>query len=249
VAQVPFAELVGDAALWEELRTGADEFAASTERRLPELIGREGAGSPTKPFIVRRHARDEEGRLTFSPTDPLIRLGASQALLEILDAYRAVPVWLQEVNVWYTVPNPAATERISSQQWHRDGRENHIVKVFTYFSDVDAEAGPFEYVLGSPAGGRYGDVFPWAKQEVYPPEEALMQTIDPGDVVSLTGPPGTVVICDTSGFHRGGFARSKARVMAVHAYLAEKGRKSRKFEVDWSADGASLPEISRAALS
>jgi hypothetical protein len=36
--------------------------------------------------------------------------------------------------------------------------------------------------------------------------------------VSFTGPKGTLIFCNTSGFHRGGFAIGKPRVLATVTY-------------------------------
>ena len=102
---------------------------------------------------------------------------------------------------------------MASQRWHRDPEDDHIVKMFIYFSDVDEEAGPFEYVRDSAAGGKYGDVFPWGQGHRYPSAEELEAAVDPDDRLTMTGPAGTVIFCDTAGFHRGGFARTKPRIL------------------------------------
>jgi hypothetical protein len=250
VATVPFAELVGDSALWNELSDDVGEFVASTERMLSNPTG-DGTGvDSVKSFIVRRFNKGEGGEdFVLRASDPLLRFGVATELLAVLNAYRGTPVWLLEPNLWYTVPNPNAPERVSSQQWHRDGRENHILKVFTYHSDVDEGAGPFQYVLGSAEGRKYGDLYPWEKREVYPPPDELMAAVDADDVVSLTGTPGTMVICDTSGFHRGGFARTNARVMTVHTYVSDQARSARKWRIDWDADAESFPQLARDALA
>ena len=64
-----------------------------------------------------------------------------------------------------------------------------------------------------------------------------------------TGPAGTLVVCDTSGFHRGGYGRSKPRVLATHTYIDRKvtpENQRRKFQVEWRGDG--LSEQARFAL-
>ena len=44
-------------------------------------------------------------------------------------------------------------ERMSSQRWHRDFNDRHLLKAFLYLVDVDEETGPFEYVPRSAPGG------------------------------------------------------------------------------------------------
>ena len=251
VAIVRFSDLFDDGSLWEELGADSREFVESTERRLPSLSPEEIANLYGKTHLVRRFlSKDMRPWPQFEPANPWLRFGASTAIVGIIDAYRGRPSWLQEFDLWYTVPKASATERTSSQRWHRDGRENHIMKVFTYFSDVDDEAGPFEYIRGSAGDGKYGSLFPWQKQEVYPPQDELTEAIDQEDFLTLTGSPGTVVICDTSGFHRGGFARSKPRVLSFHTYLSDDvSRKKRKFDVDWSPGKVVPPTLARDALT
>jgi hypothetical protein len=160
-------------------------------------------------------------------------MGASPEILGVVNAYRGTLTRLHDFDHWYTVPNPDAG-RSASQRWHRDGWEDHIVKVFTYFNDVDAEAGPFEYVLGSPTGGRYGELWPWEDKEVYPPDGEVEASVAAEDIRSMTGPARTIVFCDTSGFHRGGFARSRPRILSYHTYLSDEAqqRHRRKFDID-----------------
>ncbi len=135
-----------------------------------------------------------------------------------------------------------------SQQWHRDPEDLHVVKVFLYFSDVDEEAGPFEYVPGSTEGGRYGDVFPWGKSESwYPSVEEFDREVPESDRLLVTAPAGTIVVCDTSGFHRGGYARSKPRILSTHTYVSPGSTWGRRFEVEWA--NGDLSEAARFALS
>src|SRR5262249_6503443 len=151
-----------------------------------------------------------------------------------------------DLDEWYTVPFPAADERVGSQRWHRDPEDQHVLKVFVYFTDVDEEAGPFQYIKGSAEGGRYGGLSPWSKamssrlallrrRRLYPSEKWVEKRVDASDVATVTGPAGTVVLCDTSGLHRGGFARSRPRVLSYHTYVSP-GARQRCFTVDGQAE-------------
>jgi hypothetical protein len=243
VAVVPFGELFPDGELWEELSADLAGFVGEVERRLPSMSREDRIAEFGKAFLVRRF-RGQKLRLGLD--NPWLRLGASPEFLGIVNAYRDRQMRLNDFDNWYTVPDPDA-ERSASQRWHRDGWEDHIVKVFTYFNEVDGEAGPFEYVLGSPQGQKYGELFPWEDKEVYPPDGAVEQAVDPADIKPMTGVPGTIVFCDTSGFHRGGYARSKPRILSYHTYLSDEGQRKhrRKFDIDLP-DG--LPPESQYAL-
>lgn len=253
VAVVPFAELFGDEGFWAELEADMGSFVEAAEQELATLSPEERkAQYGTKSFLVRRFRARKKGepQPALGPSNPWVRLGVSDQLLGIVNAYRGEQLRLHDVDNWYTVPEGGEVERVLSQKWHRDGWEKHIVKVFTYFVDVGEEAGPFEYLRGSPAGGKYGDLWPWEDEEVYPDQDAFAAAVDPADCAMLTGPAGTVVICDTSGFHRGGYARSKPRILSYLTYLSDEGNRQhrRKFTVDWAAGTDGLSPAARYAL-
>jgi hypothetical protein len=252
VAVVPFADLFGDAQLWRELEADMDAFVRQTEEELPALTVEERKKRfGNKWFLVRRfRSRRGEPLPALGPDNAWVRLGVAAQLLDVVNAYRGKLMRLHDIDLWYTSPEGDETERVLSQKWHRDGWENHIVKVFTYFREVDEEAGPFEYVRGSAEGGKYGALWPWQDEEVYPDQEEFAAAIDPSDCLTLTGPPGTILICDTSGFHRGGFARSKPRVLSYLTYLSDEGnqRHRRKFDVDWSSGDSGQSEAALYAL-
>jgi hypothetical protein len=128
-----------------------------------------------------------------------LRYAAGNSLLGIVNAYRGAQVKLVDDE----------SERVASQEWHRDPEDQHVVKVFLYFSDVDVDAGPFEYIPQSAEGFKYGHLWPWGKGERYPPTEELEAVVPDADRILATGSAGPLVICDTSGFHRGGYARTK----------------------------------------
>jgi Phytanoyl-CoA dioxygenase (PhyH) len=230
LAIVAFAELIGDDALWQQLAEGVRTFVAAAEQQIRERGGR---FERKDDFIVRRKAL-----MGATPPSEALRYALSDQLLGVVNAYLGMRSKLTYMDNWYTAPSPPQADRIASQRWHRDHIDRHIVKVFTYFSDVDAEAGATEYVKGSAAGGRHGDLWPWRPEDEsgdqYPPSEELERRISESDRVAAEGPVGTVVLCDTGGFHRGGFAR-KPRVTANFTYVSPAALAShltkRRFEL------------------
>jgi hypothetical protein len=250
IAIVPFAELIGDGGLWEALQADIDAFVAAAESELEH-----GGAKRKKDFLIRRYPRGKKKLPTepaILPSDgPWLRYAAGDALLGIVNAYRGGQVKLVDFDLWYTVPVGDEAERVDSQEWHRDPEDQHVVKVFLYFSDVDEDAGPFEYVPQSAEGFKYGHLWPWGESERYPPTEELEAAIPRSERILATGSAGTVVICDTSGFHRGGYARAKPRILSTHTYvnkkITPKRPERRKFTVDWRE--GELSEASRFALS
>ena len=247
VARVPFGDLFPDSPLWAALEADMAGWIEETEARLPAMSHEDRVAEFGKSFLVRRfRAKKGDAKPVLGLDNPWVRLGASPEFLGIVNGYRQQQMRLHDFDNWYTVPDAEAA-RSASQRWHRDGWEDHIVKVFTYFNDVDLDAGPFEYVLGSAAGGKYGDLWPWEDKEVYPPQDELEAAIDDADKSALTGGPGTIVFCDTSGFHRGGFARLRPRILSYHTYLSDEGqqRHRRKFDVEPLGE---VPESTAYAL-
>jgi hypothetical protein len=251
ISIVPFAELVDDDDLWSQLKADMDEFVAGAEDELEHG----GRAKRKKDFLIRKYPRGKKKlpkKEAILPSDgPWLRYAAGDALLGIVNAYRGAQVKLVDFDQWYTVPVGDDAERVASQEWHRDPEDQHVVKVFLYFSEVDEDAGPFEYVQHSAEGFEFGDLWPWGESERYPPTEELEAAIPASERVRATGPVGTLVICDTSGFHRGGSARTKPRILSTHTYVNKKitpeRPERRKFTVDWR-DGE-LSEASRFALS
>ena len=72
----------------------------------------------------------------------------------------------------------------------------------------------------------------------------------PEDAIpTFTAPRGTVIFCDTSGFHRGGFATSRPRVLATVTYsspasLASLTERNYRFSGDLEA----LDDVQRYAV-
>ena len=114
---------------------------------------------------------------------------ASQRLLDLANAYLEMWSKLEYVDVWYSVPQPEAAERISSQRWHRDYNDKHLLKIFLYLVDVDESMGPFQYVAGSQPGGPYAEAWGWEPLgQHYPTEEELEARVPASAARAFTGP-------------------------------------------------------------
>jgi len=247
IAVARFTDLFG-AELWQDAVADITPFVDSTREQAADLSKQKKAKGKEEVIVRRFFSRD--GAVPhYSLSGPWLRIAASDGVLDIVNGYTGQPRKLTYVDNWYTVPYPHATKRVASQRWHRDPDDDHIVKVFVYFSDVDEEAGPFEYVRDSAADGKYGQLWP-GTEGVYPPGEELEAAVDPEDRMTMTGPAGTVIFCDTAGFHRGGFARTKPRILMISTFLRENTWKGkRRFEVDFEGREESLSDQARRALS
>ncbi len=199
---------------WRDIEAQRDRFVAETEADLAaggeNVRVREG-----KEFVVRLHSYGVELGLD----DPWFRACASRRMLDVANAYLRMWSKLEYLDVWYSVPQPAEAKRVSSQRWHRDYNDKHLLKAFLYLVDVDENMGPFQYVPGSQPGGPYADAWAWRPLgENYPTEEELEERIPASAIHAFTGPQATLIFCNTAGFHRGGFSITKPRVLATVTY-------------------------------
>jgi hypothetical protein len=97
-------------------------------------------------------------------SDPLLQLAVSPELLDTVNLYLDFYSRLNQINYWNT--NPLKTPdrmRVASQNWHRDPEDRKLVKVFIYYTAVDENAGPFEYILESRPGQRHEKLWPAPK--------------------------------------------------------------------------------------
>jgi hypothetical protein len=215
-ATLPFSDLVTDHAIWSELEADAARFVSETEAGLAQEHG--GSDSelrrrPGKEFVIRKYAYG----VNLGLEDPWLRLAVDPRLLDVANAYLGMWSKLEYVDVWYTPP-VKEDERRSSQRWHRDFNDRHLLKAFLYLVDVDERTGPFEYVPRSAPGGELDGLWPWRPLgDNYPPQDELAESV--GDrAVTFTAPKGTIIFCNTCGFHRGGFATENPRVLATFTW-------------------------------
>ncbi len=247
-SQLPFTELF-PRPVWDSLSAEAAEFVAAAERGLAGDDGGLQAGTRGKDFLIRKN--DEHG--TVSLDNPWLSVCLSRKMLDIANEYLQLWSKLEYVDLWYSIPVGADAERKASQIWHRDFNDRHLLKAFLYLSDVDEQAGPFEYVPGSQPGGRYADIHPWAPMAIGRiSEKELAKFVSDEDVRTFTAPKGTIIFCNTSGLHRGGFAETTPRVLAPVTYCSPASLASlteRNYALPRATDLTSLDPVVRYALT
>jgi hypothetical protein len=236
-----------------QLATDVEDFVTSDRvkqkiEQFKQDIGHRRMGGDD--YMVKRHP---EGP-TFPLSHPLIQLALCGPMLDIVNSYIGLWTKLIYTDVWHTIPADPGT-RIGSQNWHRDPEDRQVVKVYLYFNDVDATAGPMEYVPNSAPGQRYGRVYRWkphAREHRYPPEAEFNRRFAGAERMLCTGSPGTLIFCDTDGFHRGGIATARPRILATWTFVtpASIGITSRRrFTISPTIGYQDLSPAARFALS
>jgi len=220
VSVINFSDLLD-----ESLLNNMSEWIVNNEKNLTT--------KHKKKFLLS-YFGTENKELLLDVTNPFVRFYLSSEILEITSLYLGYIPQLFEVYVEKTIPvgleNPTY-----SQNWHRDPEEKRTLKVFVYLSDVTDDAGPFTYVMGSaPTGmGKYKKLFPQKLPHgSYPSEMDVSSKIGLTDLLTATGIKGSIIFCDTSGLHRGGYAKSQHRIMATGFYPSKHYSEGSRFSVN-----------------
>jgi hypothetical protein len=208
---------------WPECEKHSRKFIEKTEAAIEKRKEKEAKKGKKKglgkgDYIVRLFGKDVP---TLDMSDPWLRLGINDRMLDIVNSYFGLWAKLTYVDLWYTPPAQPGVDRVSSQRWHRDYNDDRLVKVFLYLVDVNDDTGPLEYVPGSTVDGPYGQIWPWrpVSNDLYPPQDEFDEKIPKSAQIAFTGPEGSLLFANTSGFHRGGYATGdRPRVMAVYNY-------------------------------
>lgn len=189
----------------------------------------------------------------YSADNPLIKIGLGPALLNVVNSYFGLWSKMKYTDAWHSIPIPSP--RIGSLRWHRDGEDRKMMKVYLYCSDVDENAGPMEFIPGTnyvavnhPANGPGKQICEWGDSGSKRYASDLIEQRFPSSTRrQCSGPVGTLVFCDTTGFHRGGIPRSKPRILAHWVFVTPASLWKHQFSVR-SADVASLSEEAQFAL-
>jgi len=219
-AVVPFEDLAADAAIVDAVSARGTAFIDETERA---LAGNEDGSEQLhrragKEFVVRAYSFDGA---QLGPSDAWFRACLSARVLDLANAYLRMWAKLSYVDLWYTVPQAPGSDRAASQLWHLDFDDKHLLKAFLYLNDVDEDSGPFEYIPGSQPAGRYDSVWHWSPLRTGRiPDEQVRETVPANGIKTFTAPRGTLILCNTSGLHRGGFSIAKPRVLATATYCS-----------------------------
>ncbi len=208
--------------------------------------------------IVRRRSKDGAkwyvirafgSRPELAVTKPLAEVFLNERLLGIVNSYQGLCCRLLYLDVWYNLPAGNAEHRIDSEYWHRDNHDRKIVKLYVYLNDVDEHTGPLTFLRQTQAGGAYGSVFPAHPPEgSYPNEKALIRSVPESRIVRCTGPAGTVVLCDTMGFHKGGRCARNHRLLLTATYTSDAALDFSRYRLEQPEQLAQLGPMARYAI-
>lgn len=180
----------------------------------------------------------------------IVNFFLSDDVLNVVNACHGLLSRLNYVDVWYNMP---ATDDVIyyTERWHRDHEDIKMIKVFVYLSTVDETMGPFSYLTGTQYGGRIGHINP-----VSPPRGVAINDRQFAEITSLdqtslkvfSGAPGTVIISDMTGVHKGGRTTAEPRTVVVATYTSDAGVDPHVYHLPESINPNSLSFAAKYAM-
>jgi hypothetical protein len=226
IAVVHFTDLFSHQQL-EELQQSAERLVQkpANQMRLEE-IGRRAPAAPSKKFFT---GADKfyivpllGAKPVFDLNDKFMEFSLSEPVLRIVCGYLEMFSRLVLMDLWYNVSTNGPD--VFSQRWHRDPDDRKEVKLFLYLRDVNVGNGPFCYIPGSHNAGRFKRVFPQTiRISNYPPDGAVENKFSENQRQVCTGKAGTLIFCDTTGFHKGGHPTTDGRLLFTAVYTTNSG--------------------------
>ena len=161
------------------------------------------------------------GAPALDPQSVCARFGLQPSILQIANAYFGMLTRMRYYNIWHNFASQTSPRE--SQLWHRDREDLYILKVFVYLSEVDAGAGPFTYAPGTHRKGRVRQEPEYSLEgDIRRSNDAQMAAIVPPDHwVTCRGGSGTIVFADTRGYHKGGLARERERILYTCMFISK----------------------------
>ena len=203
--------------------------AYDVQERMAEslVVAQEAANDPNagdrKPFVVPLLG-DTGPRLAAEaprPASVFARYPLQDPISRIADAYFSMYARLHHYNVWrnFATRLPAR----ESQLWHRDPmpEDRFVLKVFTCLTDVDDASGPFVYAAGTHHKGsvrREPDFLHKDGETPRSDDGQMARVVPPNAWVRGVGSAGTIIFADTRGYHKGGLARERARLLHIGVF-------------------------------
>lgn len=177
------------------------ELAWDEDKQCPREGISDGKGD--RSMMDARENKDFLRVLTpksFSPDSIFLRYALQPQLIQIANAYLGMNAQLRAIQLWLNFATD--DEAASTQLWHRDGDDFMNLKVFTYLTDVDECNGPFSYIPGTQPLG-YRHIAPDQSKYGRTNDAQMQAVVDRQQWKICTGPAGSTVFSDTSGFHNG----------------------------------------------
>ena len=247
---IHFDELFAEKDYWSRLYQYADTFAKSDkviERAKSFLTDPEPAHGKDHKHLIKHFIEDQ----VISWDDPMLQIGIDSRILDTVNTYLGLCSKLKKIHLWHSFPLNSDRTRTGAQNWHRDPEDSKMVTVFLYFTDIDENSGPLQYIPSTRYGATFQSRWPLyggASKTSTPTAKEIDEIIPPDDWQTITCKQGTFLFCDTTGFHRGGYATKNSRTLAHWTYATPASLWGRRFKLDRSLKACPASDIAKFAL-
>lgn len=123
-----------------------------------------------------------------------LRLANDPQILSAVGQVLGAKPTISYMAAWWSMPGRGKAEH--AEMFHRDVDDLRFVKLFVYLTDVTADSGPHMFVRGSHKSEELSARIRYTDDDVE-------SVFDKNDILSLTGPAGTMFLENTFGLHRG----------------------------------------------
>ncbi|MCZ4094018.1 hypothetical protein [Sinorhizobium psoraleae] len=188
-------------------------------------------------FLADEHSEAEKrfGRAILSghhfervlQCDAAVAVQRDPLLLEVAKHYLGGEAQLITTRVWWSFPTKSASDAdisLASFKYHFDLDDWRMLKFFFYLSDVDENAGPHIYVLGSHRRRRLKHQLTLL---VGHPANEVLEFYGEQNAITLTGQAGLGFVEDPFGFHMGTVAKQTPRLMMEVGFGVSKPSRRR----------------------
>jgi hypothetical protein len=144
-------------------------------------------------------------------------LAADTGLLDIAQRYLGCLPVLDSIAMWWSTPHLERPADEIAQRFHIDNDRLRWLKIFIYLTDVNQESGPHVFVRHSHLREpRRAELV--ARGYVRLADEDVRRVYRADEIVDIVGPAGTVLLEDTSGFHKGRMPEKLERLMLEYQF-------------------------------
>ena len=144
-------------------------------------------------------------------------------LVDIAQAFLGAPPIHTQVNCWWSVgfSNELDFIKSAAQKFHQDRDYIKFIKFFFYLTDVSEDNGPHEFIAGSNVD--YAERTRNKRRSSKRLDDARLESSYPPERFRrFAGPRGSLIIEDTSGFHKGNPVRTGHRLMLQLEYVSTR---------------------------
>lgn len=243
VAIASAQSLLGTDSCYDELLLAVDRLERDQARVIENARAAAVDTGNYKTFILELLG----DRPKLKPESVFVRFPLQKSILQIINAYFEMYTRLRFYNVWHTFVTQLPPRE--SQLWHRDPEDNCVLKLFVYLSDVDEGAGPFTYAAGTHLKGglRREPAYTRKKGDAKRSDDSQMaEVVSPNRWIKCLGPRGTLIFADTRGYHKGGFAQQRERILYTCMFTSQATKLENHFE---RPESISLPQDREQAFA